>query len=491
MRLFFSMLILALCQHSTLAQQYSETAQTAYRQVLKLDHDAFQMAIDSLEKDEPNNPVDAHLLNYWDFYQLFIHERAEEYTSKYKKKSERLKQIKIAGDPESPYYLYVQADIYLQWALVEAKFRDFFTAFRDIKRAYQLLEENRKRFPDFRLNDRNLGLLIALVGTFPDEYRWGFEWLSGIPGSLDEGQYRLQQALLDTSEEAEIFRDETRILYSLLLLHFLRDESAAWDLINKTDLHYLESDLLSYIMVNVALRTKQLDKARQYLNHRLEQKEIIKVPHLFYLDGLIKLYHGELAAARTSFGRFLERFEGVHYRKSSWLFISYTYYLQGNMESYDQARLQGLKNGDALLEEDRYAQAFFEEQNLPDKELLRIRLSFDGGNYDEAQKLIDHNQTRYPLGFKHKFITYYQARLYQETARPFKAIRKFEKVYALPDQEESYFAINAALQIGYIYIAEEEFQKATEWLEKCLNTRSQVYQGSIHQKAKAALLRCR
>lgn len=486
--LFFCTLCLGLTPVLS-AQQFSKTAQKAYAKILTLDSAEVAGTIEHLRKTEPDNPIAEYLDNYWDFFQLFIHENPAYYGSSYPKKAERIKKIQLQGSPESPLYLYTQADIYLQWAILEAKFRDFFTAFRDIKKAYRLLEKNQARFPGFDLNDKNMGILISLVGTLPDEYRWGFEWISGIPGDLKEGEKRLKNALQSPSEFAALHKDETRVLYSLLLLHVFKQTEEAWALLQELNLSHLESDLAVFLLANTSLRMKRIDEAHQYLEKALTDGAV-DVPHLYYLKGLIELYRGQYGASRHYFKTFISEFKGIHYRKSAWLYISYTYYLEDKIPSYDRARLRCLTEGDNLVDEDKFAEAQSEKRNLPDKGLLAIRLSFDGGNYQRTFDLIQEElkQPLDPLSFK--FLSYYKARVQQETGAIEQAIDQFKKVYEMPNRAQSYFAINAALQIGLLLIEKENCEEALRWLNKCLETSSEAYQASIHQKAKAALLRC-
>ena len=84
------------------------------------------------------------------------------------------------GDRDSPFYLYTQADIHLQWAITRVKFEDYFQAVMEIKRAFNLLTKNQELFPDFMPNQKNLGLLHALIGTVPDQYRWGLKLRDGM-----------------------------------------------------------------------------------------------------------------------------------------------------------------------------------------------------------------------------------------------------------------------------------------------------------------------
>ncbi|MBK8502704.1 MAG: hypothetical protein IPL46_11060 [Saprospiraceae bacterium] len=122
------------------------------------------------------------------------------------------------GDDQSPYYLYTQADIHLQWAITRVKFEDYFQAVMEIKRAFSLLSKNEELFPDFMPNKKNLGLLHALIGTVPDQYRWGVKLL-GMSGTIAQGRSEIEEVLSYARSNDFVFRDEAYVMYAYLLLH--------------------------------------------------------------------------------------------------------------------------------------------------------------------------------------------------------------------------------------------------------------------------------
>ena len=87
------------------------------------------------------------------------------------------------GDKESPYYLYSQAEIYLQWSFIYLKNQEYTLFVYDFIKAYNLYNENLKKFPDFILNKKGLSIIHALLGAVPNEYQWMLD-IIGLKGDI-------------------------------------------------------------------------------------------------------------------------------------------------------------------------------------------------------------------------------------------------------------------------------------------------------------------
>ena len=48
----------------------------------------------------------------------------------------------------------------------------------DFRSAFQLLEKNASLYPNFLLNNKDLGILKVIIGIIPD----GYKWIAGIVG---------------------------------------------------------------------------------------------------------------------------------------------------------------------------------------------------------------------------------------------------------------------------------------------------------------------
>ncbi len=181
--LLFLLILLSVNQvNATGHFDFSAEARSAYDLATQLRLEEAKQKVDQLKINAPDNLTAYYIENYIDFFTIFINEDKKEFQRLEKAKDERIKKIKT-GDPGSPYYLFMQAEIKLQWALVRLKFEEYVTALFEIKSAYKLLEKNQKRFPDFVANKKSLAIMHAMIGTVPDNYRWGVKLLSGMDGT--------------------------------------------------------------------------------------------------------------------------------------------------------------------------------------------------------------------------------------------------------------------------------------------------------------------
>ena len=80
---------------------------------------------------------------------LFIQENKGEYKGTSEKQRKKIGKIQSA-DSSTPYYLFCQAEIMLQWATIKMKFNDKIGAASDVYSAYNLLEETKDFFHHLR-----------------------------------------------------------------------------------------------------------------------------------------------------------------------------------------------------------------------------------------------------------------------------------------------------------------------------------------------------
>lgn len=61
--------------------------------------------------------------------------------------------------------------------MCKIKFGDNLSAVFEVKKAYTLLLDNQKKYPDFKPNVKSLGLLHTIFGAVPDKYKFGAKLL--------------------------------------------------------------------------------------------------------------------------------------------------------------------------------------------------------------------------------------------------------------------------------------------------------------------------
>jgi hypothetical protein len=101
----------------------------AYQNIFELKLSTARQLIAAEKKIHPDNGLVPLLENYVDYFYLLTTESKTEFDKLKENKSTRLDQI-ADGDKSSPYYLYAQAEINLQWALIRGRYGEYFTAER-------------------------------------------------------------------------------------------------------------------------------------------------------------------------------------------------------------------------------------------------------------------------------------------------------------------------------------------------------------------------
>lgn len=469
--------------------EFTPNAREAYSQAISLRFGESYASLARMKLEDPNNLIVHHIENYIDFFTLCITEDEEAYRRLKKKRDMRLEQVR-SGDPSSPYYLFVQADIRLQWALLRLRFEDYVGAFNEVSKAYKLLQENEALFPDFMPNKKDLGILHAMVGTIPDSYKWGVKLLGGLDGTIAQGRKEVEQVLDYASKHDFIFEEETVALYAYLLLHLDNQEQEAWKAISSSGLlKPSQNPLHCFVMANIAMRTQQNDKAIQILQNRPRGGAYMQLPYLDYMLGLAKLRRLDADAA-PYFQAFLRQYKGHNFVKEAYQKIAWQELANGDAEGYSTAIKACLDKGRDKAGGDKNALEEARSGLIPDVSLLKARLLFDGGYYEQGYRLLL-PRSEASFGHPREQLEYYyrMGRLLHGLERYNEALRYYQLTIEKGGSQPWFFACNAALQMGLIYEKKGNTARAREAYERCLSFKPEEYRTGLHQKAKSGLAR--
>ncbi|WP_236634443.1 hypothetical protein [Pedobacter antarcticus] len=105
----------------------------AYQLIFELKLSSARQLIAQERKVRPSNSIVPLLENYADYFQLITSESKIDFDRMKEMKSKRLSQI-ADDNAGSPYYLYAQAEINLQWAMLRSRYGEYFGAAREIKK---------------------------------------------------------------------------------------------------------------------------------------------------------------------------------------------------------------------------------------------------------------------------------------------------------------------------------------------------------------------
>ena len=488
---FFLVLALVFQLPTAFAGKYfdfSPAVRDAYQKAVSLRLGESQAALDLLRTSEPDNLMPVYIANYVDFLTVFVNENKTEYQRLSRNMDPRLDKLS-RGDRSSPYYLYTQAQVRLQWAILRLRFNDYLAGASDIKQAYALLEENQRRFPDFIANKMSLGIMHALVGNVPEEYRWAIRGLGGMSGSTTQGVREMEEVLAYAKKNTFIFEDEAVAAYSFLQLFLNNQGELAWQTIKNSQLDPRSNPLAAFLLATVAMRVGHNDEAIRYLQDCPTAWPYQPFPERSYLLGLARLRRLD-PDANGPLQTFLSTSRGTDGIKEGYQKLAWYHLLHGQTDGYTTNMNYVKSKGASSNESDAAALREARSGEWPDVRLLKARLLFDGGYYQRAYDLLKDAGPQYaPNQQLDLEYGYRLGRITHRMGKAYDATRWYQQTIDRGAANPGYFACNAALQLGLLYEEERDFAKARHAFNRCLALKPSVYAASLHAQAKAGLSR--
>ncbi len=407
-----------------------------------------------------------------------------------KREDERLDALKKLPD-SSPWQRVMQAEVRLHWAFCKLKFGREMSASWDVIKAYRLLGENRKLFPDFLPTYKSLGTLYVMIGSVPESYAWVARLL-GLRGSIADGQQMLVRARQDP-----VFGLEAQLIDLMVRAYVLTftpaDEQALRQLIARSP----DNLLLHFFGATIEQKSGNSEQALLYLTSRPTGPAYLPLPIVSNILGDIYLQKGQYATADAHFARFLTDYKGQNFRKDSQYKRFLCHWLAGYPDSQSRPFLERvLSSGRTTVESDKAAQRFAEiylkrgaTPNQP--VLMRARLASDGGFLDSALAYLrPYTEARF-VGLPEKAeFNYRMGRILQRRSQANAAIPYFVRALALSDAyDEAHlsFGASSALQLGYIYKQKNDRTTARSFFQRALAQKNHEYKNSIDNKARAGL----
>lgn len=488
MRIGITLVLLTICFAAQARFEFTRTAVEAYEQALSLRLEDARLTLAQLKRNDADNLIAYHIENYLDFLVLYLNQNEADY--KRLKKNEELRLEKIQqGNSKSPYYLYTQADVRLQWALVKLRFGDYWSAFNDISRAHKLLQKNQDQFPDFLPNLKDLGVLHALVGTIPDNYKWGVRLLGGLNGTVGQGRQELNTVLQKTRQQDFVFKTETAVMLATILLYLENDGEGAWQTLKNAGMQPSTNPLHCFVLANVAMRSGRNDVAIELLEKCPKNTNFVAVPQFDFLLGLAKLRRLDLDANQY-FMRFLQQNRSNNGIKETYQKLAWGELIKGNGEGYKRYLKTAAALGEANTGADKDALQEATTAGVPHVELIKARLLFDGAYFQKAyQQLQNLSSANFSDKSGRLEYLYRMGRILHGLEKWDEALGFYYRTIEQGRQEPFFYACNAALQAGLICEKRQDFEQAKAFYKTCLEINPAEYKTELHQKAKSGLER--
>ncbi len=467
--------------------EYNNQASEIYTDLIELKFAEAENKLNAFKTTSPNNLAYLHLENYYDFFKIFIYEELDFFEAAKERKDARIDLLKELEDSD-PYKRFVLAEVHLQWALARSKFDELFKSGREIYKAYSLLENNVKEFPEFMPSYKSLSLIHSLIGTV--QVPGLFKSIFGLDESLEQGLKEIEAVVSHGQKTQFMFQAEAEAINVFLQLYQLNNQEEAQEALNASSLKKMKSPLAAFVQVKLYERLGENDLALELLLTTLEQTSVNKFPYLYFMTGMCHLRKLD-PEAESYFTEFIENFNGTHYLKEAYQKLAWQKIVADNDPlAYRQYMDKCRTSGSALIDDDKQALKEAETEVVPDATLLKARLLYDGGYYHKAYQLLITNTESYYQSTDHNLEFYYRlGRVSQALKNYPEAIKYFYKTFSIDPAFESFMSCNASLQLGLIYESQKDFGKARTHYDRSLTMNPSKYKSSLHQKAKSGLQR--
>ncbi|MHC2992620.1 hypothetical protein OB13_13860 [Pontibacter sp. HJ8] len=463
---------------------FNTTVSRAYTETLRLKIANGRSLVKKELQLHPGNAVALLVENQQDFLTLCVQQDPTTYEHLLAAQEDRLRKI-TALTEQSPWVDYSMAEVRLHIALSKLLFDHKLAAAWELRRAYLQFVANAKKYPSFLPNKKTLGTLQVLIGSVPDTYKV-FLNIIGMKGNIQTGMANLKTA----ATQENPFRQEAVVLLALLehMQEQGKNKSAEATL---TKLAKSEPDnlLFSFVAMHILKKNKHSEQALQVYQQRPAGPAYIAFPYLHHMAADLYLYKGSFANSIRENQLFLQQHKGEHYLKAAHFKLYLAHWLNKSVKQADHHYRLIEQTGRSVVEEDAYALRFTEAQTQPNRYLLLARLQSDGGYYREALTGLQQMQLTQSTPKAEKAEYYYRkARIYHGLEERPQAKRGYEQAISASENSTLYFAPSASLQLGYLYLEENDKKKATAYFRKAMTYKGHAYKNSIDAKAKLALL---
>ncbi len=464
----------------SIGQNVNPIVQAAYKDVLNLDFDAARDKLKFLHSDPENNPYSIYVANLADVLQAYSSGSEELFDELKNFESIRLNQINRLPN-DKPERFFLEAEIKIQWAFAKFRYGHYLKSFWGFKQAYSIAEKGHELFPEYVPLNKSLGVIHTVLGSFPENYHWLLSILNSS-GDIGQGMSELQKLTRSNS----IFYEESIAYQSLFQTYLLNEKKQA--LAKMDELLQLSNpkDVVKAVAVLVYFKSSQSQKAESLLME-IEKKGVLNtIPFLTYLMGEINLQKGNYINAIQFYHNFIHNNKGINYTKDAYLKIALSHWLNddGNFKLYME---KALAEGRTDIDADKNAEYIASQEQLPNKDLLKIRYATDGGYFEMVEKILAEINIKNFNSDELLEYHYRLARYYHLTNNLVDALKEYDWVVQKQGKRTFYFAPNACLQSAYIYLEQGQKSKAKHLLEKVLTYEGHPYQSSIDKKAEIEL----
>ncbi|WP_439183042.1 hypothetical protein [Carboxylicivirga taeanensis] len=337
---------------------------------------------------------------------------------------------------------------------------------------------------DFTDNHQKLkGIFRVFFKQIPEQYQF---WTSlfGLNCDASDGLTLLKKHINNCHlRKGEL--EEALVLYSYCLLKFGNPtHKEVMELMDTSKGN--PSPILAFTVSSLAVQQQMASSGIKYL-HALPDSIYPKFPLLYYNKGRLQLNQlnkkslESLQAFRTSFS-------GQSFQTDALLRRAWWHHIHQNTQQRDSITNQILQQKRLPTSNDKQAVKEAPALKTEPAGLLKARLLFDGGDFEQAHQLMLAIDIHSLSTYYHPEYHYRLGRISHALNKPQMALNNYRTVIELCQSDKRYIGPYAALEAASITIELQQVQAAKNYLRQASELNNGQYKSDIKNKISALSL---
>lgn len=284
---------------------------------------------------------------------------------------------------------------------------------------------------------------------------------------------------------ARIFIYEIKIIQSLMHAYLMNEDNRSKEIIYNITSDFPTNSFSAFLRASLAIHQNKNEEVIKISKVRGEKES--DIPYMNFIYGTAYLNKIE-SKSKIYFANYIRSFKGQSYKDEALLKIGWCYLLENDTTNYKKC-IYVIANREALTEENRNVKRETKRYDLYNLKLLKTRLLFDGGYFNDALFTIKSiNISGYSKTDLSEYY-YRMGRVYEELDSLEKAKKNFTEAVTLGQFPDVYFAPASCYHLGLIAEKLSDNKKGEYWFKRTLEYNNYPQQNSFELRARSGIKR--
>jgi len=462
--------------------EVTDNCKKAWMLVMDLQIDQAKTLLAGEIKRKPDNYYLYYLDQTCDAFKLLINSTDKDYEAFVENYNHR-REIMNGKDEDSPYYLSCYAEMEIQVAVFSVMHGSQFAGIKKGYAAYKDVYRNLARFPKFSPNKKLDGFFNVAIANMPPFVKWAVSAF-GVKVDIKYGfktlfeNYQSQKNIPGLNAESA--------LYIILAAKINKTPEMLYDFTKSLDTSISNTFIHRYFRANICYWSGKNEEGIR----TLQQTNPKESPHAGiiynYMMGKMMLRKFDKNTEGYFLG-YLNHLEKKEYLKEINYNLGLWYLLNGDQARYRKQCEVVKTRGMDLNERDREALYDARLDYIPDVNLVKARLSLEGGYTDSFTYFLaayEASPSKVP-GHELEYLLLKGKKAALASNYPL-AMANFRKVIELGESRNYYFACEAAYRLGELCQKTGQASQAKEYYKKSMKLYKKEYYEILDDKATKA-----